>query len=190
MRTRVKKHKLGSSKPASQLFLFSNKLNKHIDSYFSGNIIFEIELSGYDYKHHDEAKQVVDFMNAYCESRAIEPYEYMTVVLNYKPAGLTLASLSGEYDYPIAIHGSTGYKQLAKIHMVFEALVHRLNAFDDYRAFSLHYAHIAKNEPIKLSKRSILSLTNQLDKTRQSILKSISKVMSSFHKMYQPRYRN
>ena len=53
MRTRVKKHKLGSTKPATQLFLFSNKLNKNIDSYFSGNVIFEIELSSYDYPYPD-----------------------------------------------------------------------------------------------------------------------------------------
>jgi len=129
MRTRIKKEKLGSKKPATQLFLFSNKLNKNIDSYFSDNVIFEIELKGYEYKYHDEAKKVVDFMNSYCLSRSIKPYKFMTVVLNYKATGLTMASLSGDYDYPIAVHGKTGYEQLATIHTGFERLIQRLNAF-------------------------------------------------------------
>lgn len=188
MRTRVKKHKLGSTKPATQLFLFSNKLNKHIDTYFSGNVIFEIEISDYDYKHHDEAKRVVDFMLLYCKSRSIKPYKYMTVVLNYKPKGLTLATLSGEYDYPIAVHGSAGYKQLTTIHSAFDMLKKRLSAFEDYSNYTTSFAHIAKNEPINLSIRSIESLKNQLIKTEQSIHKSIDSVLSKFHKQFQPSY--
>lgn len=188
MRTRVKKHKLGSTKPASQLFLFSNKLNKHIDSYFSGNVIFEIELRDYDYKYHDEAKKVVDFMNIYCKSRSIKPYKYLTVVLNYKPSGLTLATLSGEYDYPIAVHNSTGYKQLATIHSAYQTLQKRLSLFEDYSNLTEHYIYIAKNEPIKLSERSALSLKNELKKTEQRILKSLSSVLNTFHKHFQPSY--
>jgi hypothetical protein len=188
MRTRIKKHKLGSTKPASQLFLFSNKLNKNIDSYFSGNVIFEIELKGYDYKYHDEAKKVVDFMNTYCKSRAIKPYKFMTVVVNYKPAGLTMASLTGDYDYPIAIHGTTGYKQLAIVHSTFEILKQRLNAFEHYESCTISYAHIAKIDPINLSERSAISLINQLKKTKLSILKSISTVLATFHKKFQPSY--
>ena len=189
MRTRVKKHKLGSTKPATQLFLFSNKLNKNIDSYFSGNVIFEIELKGYEYKYHDEAKKVVDFMYAYCFSRSIKPYKFMTVVLNYKATGLTMASLSGGYDYPIAVHGTTGYKQLATIHSAYGTLKQRLNAFEHYTSCTLSYAHIAKNEPIKLSERTVLSLKNQLKKTEQSILKSMSTVLATFHKKFQASYR-
>ena len=189
MRTRVKKHKLGSTKPVSQLFLFSNKLNKNIDSYFSGNVIFEIELNGYDYKYHEEAKQVVDFMNIYCESRAIRPYKYLTVVLNYKPTGLTLATLSGEYDYPIAIHGSSGYKQLTILHKAYETLSDRLSSFEDYRSATTSFAYIAMNEPIKLPQRSFQALKNQLKKSEQSIHKSMSSVLAIFHKHFQPKYR-
>ena len=189
MRTPVKKHKLGSTKPVSQLFLFSNKLNKHIDSYFSGNIILEIELRGYDYPYHDEAEKVVDFMTTYCNSRAIKPYKFMTVVLNYKATGLTMASLSGDYDYPIAIHGSIGYKQLATIHSAYETLKQRLVIFKHYTSCTLSYAHIAKNEPIKLPERTVLSLKNQLKKTEQSILKSMLTVLATFHKMFEPSYR-
>ena len=189
MRTRVKKHKLGSTKPATQLFLFSNKLNKNIDSYFSGNVIFEIELSRYDYKYHDEAKKVVDFMNSYCLSRSIKPYKFMTVILNYKSTGLTMASLSGDYDYPIAIHGKTGYDQLATIHTAFERLKLRLNAFEQYKNFTLSYSHIAKIEPINLPERSVKSLINQLNLTEQSIIKSMSTVLATFHKKFQPSYR-
>ena len=189
MRTRVKKHKLGSTKPVSQLFLFSNKLNKNIDSYFSGNVIFEIELSSYDYSYHDEAKNVVDFMSTYCKSRAIKPYKFMTVVLNYKATGLTLATLSGEYDYPIAVHGSAGYKQLASIHSAYEMLKERLTTFENYKSCTLSYAHISKSEPIKLPERTVVSLKNQLKKTEQGILKSMSTVLSTFHKKFQPTYR-
>jgi hypothetical protein len=189
MRTRIKKHKLGANKPATQLFLFSNKLNKNIDSYFSGNVIFEIELKGYEYKYHDEAKKVVDFMNSYCLSRAIKPYKFMTVVLNYNAAGLTMASLSGDYDYPIVVHGSTGYTQLATIHTAYETLKHRLNAFEHYASCTLSYVHIAKNEPINLSERSVVSLENQIKKTEQSILKSVSTILATFHKKFQPSYR-
>lgn len=186
MRTRVKKHKLGSTKPASQLFLFSNKLNKNIDTYFSGNIIFEIELSGYDYKYHDEAKKVVDFMNSYCESRAIKSYKFMTVVLNYKATGLTMTTLSGGYDFPIAIQGSAGYRQLATIHSAYEMLKQRKYAFEHYSRCSLIYAHIGKSEPIKIPERTVVSLKNQLKKTEQSILKSMSTVLATFYKKFQP----
>jgi hypothetical protein len=189
MRTRVRKHKLGSTKPASQLFLFSNKLNKNIDIYFSGNVVIEIGLSGYDYKYHAEAKQVVDFMNIYCKERAIKPYKYLTVVLNYKPIGLTLATLSGEYDYPIAIHGTVGYKQVAILHTALEALRKRLKSFEEYSSITMSYAHIANCEPIKLSKRSFTAFENQLKKSEQSILKSISSVIGIFHKKFQPQYR-
>ena len=189
MRTRVKKHKLGSTKPVSQLFLFSNKLNKNIDTYFSGNVVLEIELSSYDYPYHDEAKKVVDFMNTYCKSRAIKPYKFMTVVLNYKSTGLTMTTLSGEYDYPIAVDGSAGYKQLATIHSAYEMLKKRLNAFEHYTSCTLSYAHISKSEPIKLPVRTVVSLKNQLKKTEQSILKSMSTVLATFHKKFQPSYR-
>lgn len=189
MRTRVKKHKLGSTKPASQLFLFSNKLNKNIDRYFSGNVVLEIELTSYDYPYHDEAKKVVDFMNIYCKSRAIKPYKFMTVVLNYKATGLTLTTLSGEYDYPIAVHGSTGYKQLAMVHTAYEMLKNRLNIFEHYTSCTLSYALVAKMEPIKISEREVVSLKNQLKKTEQSMLKSMSSVLATFHKTFQPRYR-
>jgi hypothetical protein len=189
MRTPVKKHKLSSAKPATQLFLFSNKLNKHIDSYFNGNIIFEIELIGYDYTYHEDAKKVVDFMNAYCNSHSINLYKFMTVVLNYNETGLTMATLSGDYYYPIAVHGSAGYKKLAIIHSAYETLKQRLTAFEKYAIFSLGYAHIAKHEPIKLSERTLLSLKNQLKKTEQSILKSILNVHATFHKKFHPSYR-
>jgi hypothetical protein len=188
MRTRVKKHKLGSTKPASQLFLFSNKLNKNIDSYFSGNVIIEIELSGYDYKYHDEAKRVVDFMQEYCVSRSIKPYKFMTVVLNYKATGLTMASLSGDYDYPIVVNGTEGYRHLTVVHSAYETLKARLSSFYEYEHFSLSYAHEASKAPLNLPKRSVTSLTNQLKKTEQSILKSLSNVLATFHKKFQPSY--
>ena len=189
MRTLVKKHNLGSTKPASQLFLFSDKLNKHIDSYFSGNVVFEIELKGYDYQHHDEAEKVVDFMNAYCKFRSIKPYKYMTVILNYKATGLTMASLSGDYDYPIAVHGSVGYKELTIIHNAHEMLERRLMAFEYYKNLSLAFVDISKDKPIKLPERSVIILKNQLKKSEQSILKSMSTVLSTFHKKFQPSYR-
>lgn len=189
MRTRVKKHKLGSTKPATQLFLFSNKLNKNIDRYFIGNVIFELELKGYEYQYHDEAKQVVDFMNMYCESQAIKPYKHLTVVLNYKPTGVSMAGLTGDYFYPIALNGKTDYKRLATIHSAYEALRQRLNAFEHYTSCTLIYAHVAKNEPINLQERSVVSLKNQLKKTEQSILKSMSSVLASFHTKFRPSHR-
>lgn len=188
MRTRVKKHRLGSTKPASQLFLFSNNLNKDIDNYFSGNVIIEIELSGYDFKYHEEAKKVVYFMNLYCESLAIKPYKFMTVVLNYKASGLTMTALSGGYEFPIAVHGLAGYKKLTSIHSAYETLKECQNSFEIYKNWSLHYALIAKNEPIKLPNRSIATLKNQHIKTEQGILKSMSKVLLTFHKKFRPSY--
>lgn len=189
MRTRVGKHKLKHTKPASQLFLFSNTLNGNIGSYFSGNIVIENNLRGYDYKSQKEAKQVVDFMNIYCESRAIKPYKFLTVVLNYNPTGLTLATLSGDYDYPIAIHDSSGYEELAILHKAYQILCDRLSSLEDYRSHTLSYASIAKNEPIKLPQRSIQALKSQIEKAEQSILKSMSSILAIFHKRFQPKYR-
>jgi len=189
MRTRDRKYKLGSTKPASQLFLFSNETNKNIEIFFSGNIVIEIDLSEYDYKYHEEAKYVVNFMKLYCKSRAIEPYKYLTVVLNYKPTGLTLATLSGEYDYPVAIHGSVGYTQLTILHKAMESLRSRLQSFEEYSNFTRSYAHFAQYDPIKLPQRSIKGIENQIKKTKQNILKSIDSVLAKFHKLYKPKYR-
>jgi len=184
----MEKYKFCSSRPATKLFLFSNKLNDHIGSYFSGNLIFEFELSNYDYKGQEEAKLVVDYLNVYCNSRAINPYKFMTVVLNYKATGLTMASLCGDYDYPIAVHGSTGYRELAVVHEGYETLLRRLFAFEHYSRSSLSYAEIAKSEPIKLTERQVVSLKNHLKKTEQSIRKSISTVLATFHKKFHPSY--
>jgi hypothetical protein len=189
MRTRVKKYKLGSTKPVSQLFLFSNKLNKNIDSYFSGNVVIEIDLTGYDYKYHKETEQVVDFMKIYCKSRGINPYKFLTIVLNYEPLGLTFTTLSGDYYYPIAVHGSEGYKQLDTLHTAYESLTHRLNLFENYSNLTMRYAFIAKKEPLNLPQRSAKALKNQLKKTEQGILKSMSSVIESLHKNFQPRIR-
>ena len=113
----------------------------------------------------------------------------MTVVHNYKSSGLTMATLSGVYDYPIAVHGTEGYLQLATIHSAYKTLKLRLDAFETYKSHSLNYARIARSEPIKLPERSVLSLKNQLNKSEQSILKDLSNVLATFHKKFQPSYR-
>jgi hypothetical protein len=186
---RVKKFKPGKTKPLSQLFLFSNKLAKNIDTFFSGNVVFEIELKGYDFKFHEEAKSAVDFMLDDCRSRGIAPFKYMTVVVNYKPTGLTLATLSGEYEYPIAVHGKGGYAQLANIHRAKESLKSRIRAFEEYEQLTLSFVRIATCEPIKLPKRSSDAMKNQLIKTRQAILKSSDDLTKLFRKCFQPKYR-
>jgi hypothetical protein len=68
-------------------------------------------------------------------------------------------------------------------------LKQRQNAFENYKSCTLSYASIAKSEPIKLPERTVVSLKNQLKKTEQSILKSMSTVLSTFHKKFQPSYR-
>ena len=100
-----------------------------------------------------------------------------------------MASLSGDYDYPIAVHSTTGYKQLATIHSAYEMSKQRLAAFENYAISTLSYIRIAKKEPIKLPERTVLSLKNQLKKTEQSVLKSMSSVLTTFHKKFQPSYR-
>ncbi|WP_146610933.1 hypothetical protein [Polynucleobacter paneuropaeus] len=188
MRYRQKKIKLGKTKPASQLFLFSHSLHKNIDVFFSGNVVIEIELNNYDYKYHDEAKQIVDFMSLYCKRLDVKKFKYMTVVLNYKPAGLTLAELTSLYQYPIAIHGLIGYKQLASIHSAYKLLERRLNVIEEYESLSNIYVNEAKNEPINLSIRSSNSIQNHSIKIKQSILKSMSQVILVFNKKFRPVY--
>jgi DNA-directed RNA polymerase subunit L len=75
------------------------------------------------------------------------------------------------------------------VHTAYEILKERLNAFEDYTSCTLSYAHLAENEPIKISEQEVVSLKNQLKKTEQSILKSMSSVLATFHKTFQPRYR-
>jgi hypothetical protein len=118
VRQRKIKHKLGSTKPASQLFMFSNSLSENIDTYFSGNIVIEVELSTYDFKYHEEAKQAVDFMHLHCRLFSLKRFKYLTVVLNYKPEGVTLAYFTGIYSYMVAVHKKEGYEQLKLMHML------------------------------------------------------------------------
>jgi len=118
MRQKKIKHKLGSTKPSSQLFMFSNSLSENIDTYFSGNVVIEVELATYDFKYHEEAKQVVDFMQLHCRLFSLKGFKYMTVVLNYKHEGVTLAGYCGIYDYMVAVHGKVGYKQLKSMHIL------------------------------------------------------------------------
>ena len=127
-------------------------------------------------------------MYVYCNSRTINPYKFMTVVLNYKATGLTMASLCGDYHYPIAVHGAIGYRQLAVVHEGYETLQQLLLVFEYYSRSTLIYAEIAKSEPIKLTKRQVVSLKNHLKKTEQSIRKSISTVLATFHKKFHPSY--
>ena len=188
MRYKQKKIKLGKTKPASQLFLFSHSVHKNIDVFFSGNVVIEIELGKYDYKYHEEAKQVVDFMSLYCQHFDVKKFKYMTVVLNYKSAGLTLAELTSLYQYPIAIHGSSGYKQLASIHSAYKLLERRLNVIEEYESLSNNYVSIAKNEPINLSMKSSMSIRINAIKIKQSILKSMSQIILMFNKKFRPIY--
>ena len=188
MRTRIRKHKLGSTKPASQLFLFSNKLNENIDTYFSGNVVVEIEIDGYDYKYHDEAKQVVELMSAYCKLQDIELFKYLTVILNYKISGLTLANLSGDYHYPIAVQGLEGYKELATVHSAYKILKKRLKTFESYSTYTMQYAYIAQTKPLKLSQRSALALDRKAKVTEQSINAAISDVFHTFHNHFKPKH--
>lgn len=116
MRQKKFKHKLGSTKPASQLFMFSNSLSENIDCYFSSNVVIEVELATYDFKYHEEAQQAVDFMQLHCRLFSLQRYKYLTVILNYKPEGLTLACLTGIYNYTVAVHEKKGYRQLKLMH--------------------------------------------------------------------------
>ena len=188
MKPRAPKFKLGKTKPMSQLFMFSNKLSKNVDNYFSGNVVIEIELKKYDYKHHDEAEKVVEFMKIFCNSNAIEPYKYMTVVANYKKTGTTLASLSGEYEYMIGVNGKDGYDRLDVISTALNQYLARMENYDSYEAMTLGYLRTATKSPLNISTRHVNAVKNQLKKTKQSIEKSFADLISKFEKNFVVKY--
>ena len=187
MRIKAKKHKIGSTKPASQLFLFSRKLNTNIDSYFSGNIVFETKIDEYDYAYHSEAWQVMYFMMDYCIANKIEPYRYLTIVTNYQTKGLTLAKISGEYHYPIAVHGLEGYKNLEKIYLAYEDLKMSDIALKDYRKITNRYARLAMKDPTNMSPQVVKDLRNELSRNQRSINKRLSSTLNYFTKAFEPK---
>lgn len=178
---------LTKSKPSHQLFLFSNKFETNISNYFSGNIIIESSIREYDFATDKPALQATKFMELFCESRAIKKFENITIVLNYKPTGLTFAEMCGIYGYMVAVHNTCGYKLLDGLHDTYLCLERRLEAFDAYASLTSQFVFSRKQ--IQTNTESDNSITeNELIRIRQRILSEKSSIFSQFEKEFIPHY--
>jgi hypothetical protein len=179
---------LMKSKPSHQLFLFSSEFSPNVSNFFSGNIVIESQLANYDFANDETALQATAFMELYCKSRSIDKFQNITIVLNYKTAGLVFADMCGAYKYMVAVHNSSGYKLLGALHTTYKCLEQRLDAFEKYASSTRNFLN--SRELIKMSdaKTNNDLIEKELISIKQSILSEQSLVISQFESEFIPHY--
>lgn len=102
-------------KPITQLFMFSNDLDPRIDTWFSGNIIFEHGISSEtsNPKELDALIQIINDLN-------IGVFRHVTHVLNFKPNNLLFVKMSGNYPIICPLSSDSSYQALNKLHKFVE----------------------------------------------------------------------
>ncbi len=181
---RTPKAKLHKTKPASQLFMFSNKLNKNIAHWFSGNIVIESVISDYNFKKHKEAGCATNYMYFSQQHRCLKPFKYITIVLNYKPSAVTLAAISGEYEFMLAAHGARGYKDLELMNRALVAHENAVDAFVSYKNDMNKLVDSLKFISIPINKSLVKSIGSSLNKSEQEISKSKDIIITKFDKLF------
>jgi hypothetical protein len=94
-------------RPSSQLILFSNSFSPSIDSWFSGNIIFEYDLDNEEIKD-DDLHRVIWFAQEAKQIRCTK----VTAVLNYNESAVIFAAMSGQFEYIAKITDKDNYDKL------------------------------------------------------------------------------
>lgn len=93
-------------RPHSQLILLSSEFEQHIDLWFSGSVIFEIDLQT-EYENYEELLCVTETLRLLDEC-----YKKATIVINPKESAITLCQLSGRFQRIIYVVGESGYTAL------------------------------------------------------------------------------
>lgn len=185
---RIPKAKLHKTKPASQLFMFSNKLNKNVDHWFSGNIVIESVVSDYNFKKHKEAGHATNIMFSLQEHRRLKPFKYITIVLNYKPSAVTMATISGEYEYMLAAHGTRGYKDLE---LISKALIAQQSAIDHFASYKKQmniFVDSLESISTPANKNFVKSIRSSLNKSEELIAKSKNIISVKSDKLFGLHY--
>ena len=120
----MSKKALAKNKLANpMLIMFSDEFYEHIDTLFSGCVIYEYDLQKEDIKKTDPAALMHDLVTDVerCD------YSKVTVVLNYKKKALIPARM--QFPVVCMLDGQAAYDSLLKIDRAFKILEDRADHF-------------------------------------------------------------
>lgn len=119
------------SKPAKQLFLFSNNLDPRIETWFDGSIIIEQK-----FPQGKEPSKELGLITDIVSEMIYPEFKYITNVINHKPDNLLFLKISNSYPLVCSLTSESDYIFLGKIHKVITAWLEKtmgLGEFMDYQ---------------------------------------------------------
>lgn len=169
-------------KPISQLFLFSDEFQPNIDSWFSGNLILELDAETHEFNVDTEKEWL-------CMTELVfglhGNYKKLTIVTNYNELGLTMACTSGFFNCICKLHDKNDYIAVKNLHhaVSIQNSNHiRLTKLRNKTTYSLNYSKLVKSNSLIASVESFQSAYDDL------IIKS-NLVTDEFRKYFDLTFR-
>lgn len=161
-------------RPQSQLFLFADKFDKHLEDWFAGNLIFEYDLIPnnpqpfFEDDDEDENEKEILILNSLV-THFDKQYKKARLILNYNEQGLLLYQLHSTNSHAYKLETNADYKNLERIN----------NLFLFYKALR------ETNNNYQFQSASIQKyIKPSLSKADFSNLKNLSTVCASSHSVY------
>jgi len=150
--------------PASQLFLFSTQFNEQVSNWFSGSVIQEIDLRLTRKIDIEELEQLVTILKL----TGKHPTK-VTVVMNYNVQGLTMATMTGAFDFACRLKGEQDYIDLNKLHHIATYASHATFMFNEAYVHLKSLPRKMNGDDYKLSRSTHKVLRNNLAITSDSL---------------------
>lgn len=148
-------------KPTNQLFLFSNKLDPRIETWFSGSVIIE-----QNFPRNESSCVELEKLANLVSALNIGNYKYVTNVINYKTSNLLMVKISGIYPVMCSLTTKSDYMALNRIYKTFEAWIERSSVLDDF---------ISNEYQLLISLRGSNPLRKLAYKNEKEIIESLKK---------------
>jgi len=193
-------------KPSSLLILFSREEVDYSDSIFSGHMVLNEEINYAKFEIDDEddveihkrydhqALAIAYFYQTVAYdvgifSHQLEPFTHMTQVFNYDPQSITMAMMTGKYDYPLVIDSEKDYKFLAKCYSEYRKInsiiLWHLNLNDAFKGYAKS-SFVKKN---KESKKAISSTNLRLGSFMRRFNYFIRLYLNKVDKNFNPKHK-